>query len=496
MASAHPSLLTTSPGPGEIEGSAPSRLQLAFSERIELEGSSLRLRDPAGRLVPLGPLVNVDGAPGMAAGIQGKLRPGVYRASWVVLGDDGHSVAGDFRFGVALPGGQPPPGAASLSGSDPGGRGGERADNESLLLVAMRWLSLLSAAMLLGGALLVARTRRRLDEDAGGALVERERRTHRWLLAVSAIAAAEMLLAAAAAGAGDGFNFALLTGSISGVAAIVRLAVVVAAVVAIAILRRRWRGPVLAVAGALVLITQAIDGHVASLQDGRTLAALGQVAHVLGAGVWVGGLLALGLVIALTPASGRRSMGGEGLRAFAPIVAVAALVVVVTGTLAALREVDAQYFLRWSDYGRVVLAKAGLWLVLIGLGAAALLVLRRAAGGPGSPVAGRLLRVEALAGLVVVALAATLAGLVQGRGQPLPAQRGNLFAGATFATAPVKSSLARVTVAPGRTGMNSLTAVVGPLQLGEPAVAEPDKVQARLTCACSPSPLDVELTRT
>lgn len=496
VASAHPSLLTTSPGPGAIEGSAPSRLQLAFSERIELEGSSLRLRDRAGRVVPLGPLIKGDGAPGMAAGIQRKLRPGVYRVNWVVLGDDGHSVAGDFRFGVALPGGQPPPGAASLSGSDPGGRGGERADSESLLLVAMRWLSLLSAAMLLGGALLVARTRRRLEEDAGETLVERERRTHRWLLAISAIAAAEMLLAAAAAGAGEGFNFALLTGSTTGVAAIVRLAVVLAAVAAIAILRRRWRGPVLAVAGALVLITHAVGGHVASLEDGRTLAALGQVAHVLGAGIWVGGLLALVLVVARTPASDRRHLGGEGLRALAPIVAVAALVVVVTGTLAALREVDANYFLRWSDYGRVVLAKAGLWLVLIGLGGAALLVRRRSSSGPGSPVVGRLLRVETFAALVVVALAATLAGLVQGRGQPLPAQRGNLFAGSTFATAPVKTSLARVTVSPARTGLNSLTAVVGPLQLGEPAVAEPKRVQVRLTCACSRSALNAELTRT
>ena len=494
-ASAHPSLLTTSPGPGAIEGSAPSRIQLAFSERIELEGSSLRLRDPAGRVVPLGPLIEVDGAPGMAAGVQRTLRPGVYRASWVVLGGDGHSVAGDFRFGVALPDGQPPPGAASLSGSDPGGRGGERADGEGLLLVAMRWLSLLTAAMLLGGALLVARTRRRLDEGAGEALADRERRTHRWLLAVSAIAAAEMLIAAAAAGAGDGLNFALLTGSTTGVAAIVRLAVVLVAVGAVAILRRRGRGPVLAFTGVLVLITHAIGGHVASLEDGRTLAALGQVAHVLSAGIWIGGLLALALVVARTPASDRRTLGGEGLRALAPIVAVAALVVVVTGTLAALREVDAEYFLRWSDYGRVVLAKAGLWLVLIGLGGVALLVRRRTAGGPESPAVGRLLRVETLAGLVVVALAATLAGLVQGRGQPLPAQRGNLFAGATFATAPVKTSLARVTVAPARTGMNSLTAVIGPLQIGEPAVAEPKQVQARLTCACSPKTLNLELTR-
>ncbi len=494
-AAAHPSLLTTAPAPGSIEGNPPTRIQLAFSERIGLAGSSLTLRDPAGRKVALGPLTEVDGSPGMGAGIRRTLRPGVYRAAWVVLGADGHTVAGEFRFGVALAGGQPPPGATSLAGSDPGGRGGERAGGEGVLLVAMRWLSLVTAAMLLGGALLVARTRRRLDAAAATALADRQRRLHRWWLAAGVVAAAEMALAAAAAGAGSGLNLALLTDSASGLATLARLLVILVAAVATTVVRGRSREPLLAGAGALVLITHAIDGHVASLQHDRALATLGQVAHVLGAGVWIGGLLALGVAIARTPPPERRALAGDGARALAPIVAVAALVVFVTGTLAALREVDATYFLRWSDYGRVVIAKAGLWLVLAGLGSAALLVRRRAGHRPGgSALVGRLLRAEALVGLVVVALAAVLAGLVQGRGQPLPAQRGNLFAGATFATAPVGNRLARVTLAPGRRGANRLTAVVGPLQLGQPPVARPKRVRARLTCACSPRPIDVDLT--
>ncbi len=486
-AAAHPSVLTTSPSSGGVEGSAPRRIQLAFSERIELGGSSLTLRDRSGKKIALGPLGAIDGLPGMGAGIQRDLPPGIYRASWVVLGNDGHTVAGEFRFGVALPGGQPPPGTASLTASDPGGRGGERAESEGLLLVAMRWLSLLAAAMLLGGELLARRLRR--DPDAAG-IAERQSRLHRWLLAFSLVAAAELTLAAAAAGAGAGLNLSLLTGSTAGLAALVRLAVVVAAIAATAVLRRGARALVLALAGALVLVTHAVGGHVASLQHDRALAALGQVAHVLAAGVWIGGLLALAIVIAGSAGPNRRRVAGAGLRALAPIAAAAALVVVVTGTLAALREVDANYFLRWSDYGRVVLAKAGLWLVLVGLGGAALLWRRRGSGS-----GGRLLGIEALVGVVVVALAATLSGLVQGRGQPLPAQRGNLFAGATFATAPVAGRLVRVTLSPARRGINNLTAVVGPLQLGDPEITQPKRVQGRLTCACSARPLSVQLTR-
>lgn len=492
-AAAHPSLLTTSPSPGAIGGGPPKRIQLAFSERIEIRGSSLTLYDRAGAKLALGPLTQQPDGPGMGAGVQRDLRPGVYRVNWVVLGDDGHTVGGDFRFGVALPGGRLPPGAASLTASDPGGRGAEVSEGEGALLVAMRWLSLVAAAVLLGGALLVSRIRRRLDDAGAAAIASRQRRLQRWLLAASIVAAAEMLLAAASAGAGNGLDVGVVTASTTGQLTLARLVVVLAAMGAAAVLRGRSREVALAVAGAIVLVTHAIGGHVASLQHDRALAALGQAAHVLGAGVWIGGLLALGLAIARTPASGRRTVAAAGTRALAPVAAGAALVVVVTGTLAALREVDASYFLRWSDYGRVVLGKAGLWLVLVALGAVTLLVVRRGAGGRAGS---RLLRVEALVGLAAVVLAATLAGLVQGRGQPLPAQRGNLFAGATFATAPVAKRLAGVTLAPARRGQNHLTAVIGPLQLGQPPVTTPTRVQARLTCACSRRALDVELTQT
>lgn len=496
-ADAHPSLLTTSPSPGAIGGSPPKRIQLAFSEGIEIKGSSLTLYDRAARKVALGPLVREPGGPGMSAGVQRDLRPGVYRVAWVVLGDDGHTVGGDFRFGVALPGGRLPAGAASLTASDPGGRGAEVPKGEGVLLVAMRWLSIIAAAVLLGGALLVGRIRRRLDDAAATAVAARQRRLQPWLLAASVIAAGEMLLAAASAGAGEGLNFDVVTGSTTGQLALARVVVVVIALGAAAMLRGRAREPVLALAGALLLVTHGVGGHVASLQHGRALAALGQTAHVLAAGIWIGGLLTLGLAIARTPASTRRTVAAEGARALAPIAAAAALVVVVTGTLAALREVDATYFLRWSDYGRVVLGKAGLWLVLVALGGGSLLVLRRTGSRDvGSRLVGRLLRVEALVGLAVVVLAATLAGLVQGRGQPLPAQRGNLFAGTTFATAPVGKRLARLTLAPARRGQNNLTAVIGPLQLGQPPVTAPARVRARLTCACTRRALNVELQRT
>src|SRR5207248_7732135 len=159
-------------------------------------------------------------------------------------------------------------------------------------------------------------------------------------------------------------------------------------------------------------------------------------------------------------------------------------VLVPTGLLAAFREVHAWYFLRWSDYGRVVLAKSAL-LLLLGPGAlATALALRRgrAAGGA--------LRLEALGALALALLAATLAGLVPGRGQALPAQRGNLLVGAAFGAAPARGVGVRLTLAPALPGLNTIAAtpvVPGRAGRAERAVApRPTRGAPRGACARAP----------
>ncbi|MCW3014735.1 MAG: hypothetical protein JWO02_1827, partial [Solirubrobacterales bacterium] len=91
----------------------------------------------------------------------------------------------------------------------------------------------------------------------------------------------------------------------------------------------------------------------------------------------------------------------------------------------------------------------------------------------------RALRLEALGVLTVLALAATLAGLAQGRGRPLPAQEGSLFPGPAFATALLGTGSAKVTLTPGRAGPNTIvaTALSG--------ARTPARVAVRLSCACA-----------
>ncbi|HEX8067254.1 MAG TPA: copper resistance protein CopC [Thermoleophilaceae bacterium] len=458
---------------------APKDVLLSFTEPIVGAGSSVSLAGPSGRAVRLG-RPSRRGSRQLRAAIRDPLRPGVYEVRWTVPGDDGHTVSGTFRFGVPTADGGAPPGVERLGA--PGGRGEESAEGDGPLEVALRWLGLAAAGVLLAGALVRRRLEGEGDDgspgDGGGS-----RAGGLAAAAVVAVAIASWYAAATAATAGDrDASLDLLVAQPTGVLALVRLGVVLA--LALAALRLRSRAPrsadaLLGAAGAAALVTYALDGHV---QTAGFAASAGQVLHVLAAGLWMGGLVVLALATPRDAAS---------LRALAPVAAVVVAALALTGVLAALREVDAWYFLRWSDYGRVVLAKAALLLALGPAVAATALAVRR------GRVSRRALRVEAAGALAVLLLASTLAGLAPGRGQPLPAQRGNLLLGAAFATVPAVGFDARLTVAPARPGSNTIAVTPAPPADAEAGarVAQPRSLAVTLRCVCAPRPVRTVLRR-
>lgn len=459
---AHPLLEQAAPAAGLVTPKAPDAIRLALSEPVAARGSSIVVTGPRGARVPVGALQAADGGRALSVTPSAPLRSAVYRVRWSVLGDDGHRVGGTFDFGVAGAGGAPPPEAEKLGGTPAGGRGGEQLEGVSVVGVLGGWLGILAASALLGGAALVAALRRRSRGDWPTAAARlRPLALLAWLLV--ALAASEGVLAAATAGTDGSLDPGLLTASSTGAAALVRGLLVV--VFSLVLLRVR-RGPVFALGGALVLVTYALSGH--ALVGLSPLELVAQGAHVLAAGLWLGGLLAT-IAIAGTAVPVR-----DAIRAYAPVTAAALVVTLITGVVAALREVDTAYFLRWSDYGRVVVVKSALVVLVLGVGA---LANRR-------PQV-RLLRLEAGGVLVVVALAAILGGLSQGRGRPLPAQEGTLVPGAAFATVLLPKGSAPLALAPARRGRNVLT-----------LASAADRAAVRLQCACASEPVTATLTRT
>ena len=408
---AHPYLVQTLPGPGAIVSQPPRAIEIGFTERIILDGSSLELLDPAGQPVALGPLHKPKTGPGLAADIKADLHSAVYRVKWVVLGDDGHSSSGDFHFGLADPTGKPPPGAEQLSVT--GGPGAQSQASDTPLRVILRWAGLLGAALLLGGAVLVSRLRGRLDPEADAAVSGRWRTLSRlaWLLAVAGGIAA--VVASAGAGAG-GARLEIIFATSTGTLALAQLgAGVLAAIPALVQGSAPGRDNFLGMAGAIYLGAEAAGGHVTALTTWRIPAGLAQAAHLAAGAVWVGGLVTLAVAVLGLPSGQRSAAWRVAASAFGPVAAASAAVVVITGTLAAIREVDHLYFLRWSTYGRFLLLKLALVAAMLVLGGVVgrSMKARRASGGS-SPVL-RLLRSEAVLGVTVLVLAATLAGSAQ-----------------------------------------------------------------------------------
>jgi copper transport protein len=499
-ASAHPYLVASTPQAGVVATSVPKSIQIAFTERLVLQGSSVTLRDSHGRVVRIGPLQPVSGGDGISASIA-NLPEGIYTVNWVALGDDGHTVAGSFQFGAPSPSGQAPPGAGKLLAST-SSNGSEQAPTESFVSIAARWLAAIGAFVLLGGALLLWRLRGRLEPELGDAA---ERRWSSLALAALGLALFGTVVETVerARAPSGGFDFGLLTASTTGVAVVIRLGVLALAALALRLAPRARRPVVLGGAGALALAALAIDGHVATARSAPALAALAQIVHLLAAGVWVGGVIVGAACVApIALGAGRPAAVLSAGRAFTPVAAVAALLTIVTGLIAALREVSRWYFLRWSTYGHLVLVKGGLVLIVLALGGATTLVARRALRGgkdgsrSGGKMARSLLAGEAVLGVAVVAVAATLAGTLQGRGQPLPSQRGNLLPGAGFADVALNGgSEAQLTLAPARAGLNRIvvafSGTYGPR--GTTPITPPHKVSVAVSCACGSRPIGLNV---
>jgi methionine-rich copper-binding protein CopC/putative copper export protein/ABC-type branched-subunit amino acid transport system substrate-binding protein len=486
VAVAHPYLVASTPESGVVATGSVSSVQLAFTERLVLEGSSVTVLNPQGYAVHVGRLRSALGGNGFTASV-GNLPEGVYTVKWVALGDDGHTVAGSFAFGVPGANGQAPAGAGKLLASTVG-NGSESAPTESFVSIAGRWLAAIAAFVLLGGAVLLFRLRMgAVGDDSSRSRIER-----RWLrFAPVALGGAVLGTLAEcyerARAPQGGFRLGLLTASTSDVAVLVRLAALLVGLVALRLVPSRWRPLLLAGTGAVALAALGIDGHMASAP---VLNGLSQSVHLLSAGVWVGGVLVLAAFVA--PVARAASDPGATLaaaRAFTPVALVAAAMTVVTGLIAAWREVGRWYFLRWSTYGHLVLVKGGLVLIVLALGGTTTLLARRA-GRPSRFTRG-LLAGEAVIAVGVIAVASTLAGTLQGRGQPLPSQRGNLLPGAGFADVALQHSIAEITLAPARPGLNRVVVALAPPDgpRGTTPPAPPRSVKVSLSCACGSPPI-------
>jgi copper transport protein len=496
-AEAHAVVVETSPSIDGIVDRSPARVEVRFSEPVELAFGALRVYDTDRSRVDAAAARHAPGAVDViVVPLEPNLADGTYTTTYRVVSADSHPIEGGFVFHVGEPGPQPEGLVAQLTGDL-----GDGGTVERTAFTVARWV-LLAALVVLGGALFFFVM---VWERATGPALERDPHSEaafaaRWIRIasgawVAALVATLISLPLQAVVAG-GMRFgAALAPEVLGDVALTRfgrmallrvgLLLVVGAVATALRGRRVASGPRrratspsvgaararpvtpawLVVVGAAAVInllaTPGLAGH-AGTTSPVSLNLAADALHVGAAAAWLGGLVTL--LAAAIPAT-RHLDEAARTAVLAPVVArfsdaatLAVAVIVVTGVFRSWFEVASFGALLESGYGLTLVAKVAVFAPLVALGAVnrrwtrpRLLEAARGNSSSEAPLAQlrRVVRAEVALGVVVVALTALLTTLP-------PARVAAGASGPFTATVPLGGNNLAVLVDPNRVGLNEV----------------------------------------
>ena len=397
-ASAHAQLESTTPAESSQLEVAPSAVTMVFSEEVGLSTRSLQVFDPAGRRVDAGAPEHPGGdSRVMRVALRPGLGRGSYTVSYRVVSVDGHPVSGTFAFGVGVPAGT----VSELQGVDP---------VVGAIRTVLQLFSYAGTSLLVGGSCFVfwlwprGRDSRRLDRLMIAAVT------------VAGVGAVGVLLMQGPYVAGRGLGGLLDTGLLGetfstsyGRPLLLRVLAVALALPVLGIWPRvadgedSGAGGVAALGNAVLLAASfSLTGHAAEASP-RLLAEAADALHLLAAGVWIGGLAVL--VFAFLPEADEATRA-RVLPLWSRTAMTAVATIVVTGVYQGWRETQSVAALTGTGYGRLLLVKVAVLALLLALAAFARRSLAAAVARPGG--LRRIVEVEALLGLVVLAVTSFL----------------------------------------------------------------------------------------
>ncbi|MBV9486221.1 MAG: copper resistance protein CopC [Frankiaceae bacterium] len=470
-AAAHPYLLRSDPAAGSILTAAPQQIDIDYTEGLDRSYCNVVLTAPDGTKVQTHQ-VTANGPAELSVVPNHPLdADGTYAVNWTAVGDDGHTVIGNFGFSIGHPSANPAvtttTGSGTGSATSPGGV-------RRLLQTVLPFATVIFAGLLLLSSVLAGAGRRaaRIRFVAFGLQ-------------------AGFLAALAVTVLTDGGASTFVT-SATGQRLLAELALTLLAVPLLVDRgqfsagerpggARRWLGVLIAV-GLLALL--AASGHAASQPSSRRALVLCVYSiHLIAVSTWLGSLVS----VALLPDRRR------GLRA---LVWSSLLAVVATGVATTDWGLRTLHDVPDTLYGRLAITKASLFLLIVLLGAgASWWQLRRG----NARTAGRLVRAEVIVGGATLIVAGVLGQIAQPLEQPYPSQA---YAAQTGLPVSVTSagddSLGVATLAPGITGRNTLIVEVGDNDEQDflsPAT-DVHSVTATVSCGCGEPDQEVALQPT
>lgn len=443
-AAAHAQLESTTPADGEVLPGPPASVVVSFTEPVTPPDAAIRVFDSSGTRVDTGTVESVDGGTAMATTLHPGLDEGTYVATWRTVSADGHPISGAFVFHVGQPGAEVD---ESLLESL---LGGSRVQVTSALAGVARWVAYAASLMVIGVFVF-------------GTRIETTNAGTRLLRVVSWIGVAASLLQIplfAMVSTGLGFD-ALGTGadwadaatSSVGLAAVIR-AIGFAMMAFVSIRWRTWLGWL---AVTLLVGAELVTGHTRTTDPGW-LVMTADAIHVLSAGIWFGGLVALALVLKARREQGDAGGGAEAVAVFSRLALYTVIALTGAGLALAWSQVRAGYALTSTTYGWTLLAKLGLVALVIGVAVYNNRVLvPKIAKEEGSESTwlqlGQTIRIEILGLILVVAVTAFLVDLE-------PAAEAAGVSGPLSTYVDFGDQQLNLVIDPNRAGLNTIHATV------------------------------------
>jgi copper transport protein len=427
---AHAELISSTPAANAVLPEAPTELTLVFSEAIDAPSATVTLLDTRQRPIPGVGAVTVDAAGTTATVTLPTLPPGTYTVSYQVTSAvDGHVGSGIFAFGIDPTGLAPPPNVDSSSTSLSSGWD----------VIAARWLALAAALALAGMVIFWLFSARPALSASGtpevaapwGPIGIAAAATLLGLAVYLTLAARPIIASGGHLGHGDTFplDFAgpfgwtpfAISMRVALLGALAAFGLAASHWIAHNEARRRQQAAPLAadrrwlsvmlVAAAITLGGMSFAGHAAA--ESPLLGAVDLV-HLLGVATWVGTLVGLFLLVRRA-----RPAVPEALRRHSRVAIVAAPVVVLTGLANSPLLLGSPRELVASTYGNLLLSKAVLFCVAVGIGAMNYFLVRSGRARRALPLIGIELAVGTLA---VLAAAGLVSGQPSANRQAAPAQ--------------------------------------------------------------------------
>lgn len=386
MASAHAALETSDPANGDVLATAPEAISAAYTEPLERSYSRMALYDSLGTEVQGTTLTFWNDGYTMVLEVPADLANGTYSVLWRTLSKaDGHTAQNYFAFTIGSNADIVPvviPGSATNGGSVP-----QWAKTTS------RWASLLGAMALIAAWPVWSTVIRPVLGPVRNESVPIVRAMRRFVLGATILALAGSLyaLGVQAWSLSEGTFFDKVINTLgqtryahlwlARIGLLAALALVLAACGWWFMRRRQVEGTIAWALSAAVALPFSLMAHASAQPSGRTFATVADAIHLIASAIWAGGIAVL--VLVLLPdlrrmtVSVRHGVLCRIVPRFSTMALICMAAIGLTGFYAGWLQVGNWTALTTTEYGRALIVKLGLLLMILVLAAINLLVIER-----------------------------------------------------------------------------------------------------------------------